>query len=183
VITLVQRVRWARVIVEQADVGSIEHGVLLFVGVEQRDTEADADATARKIANMRLFAGARRWTCVLQEVGGGCLVVSQFTLAAELRHGNRPDFGAAAGPALAEPLYERVRERTRCHRPHRQKGALRRLDAGRAVQRRPGQPRAHGARRQGRTAQRPCELDSGPRCTSSSSPPTRTSTTTASCAP
>ncbi|HZN41976.1 MAG TPA: D-aminoacyl-tRNA deacylase [Planctomycetota bacterium] len=107
-ITLVQRVQWARVMVEHACVGAIEHGVLLFVGVEQGDTQADADATARKIANMRLFAGRTPMDLCLQDVGGACLVVSQFTLAAELRHGNRPDFGAAAGPALAEPLYERV---------------------------------------------------------------------------
>lgn len=107
-ITLVQRVRWARVMVEQACVGSIERGVLLFVGVEQGDSQADADATARKIASLRLFAGRTPMDLCLQDVGGGCLVVSQFTLAAELRHGNRPDFGAAAGPALAEPLYERV---------------------------------------------------------------------------
>jgi D-tyrosyl-tRNA(Tyr) deacylase len=101
VITLVQRVRWAKVMVEHDCVGAIEHGVLLFVGVEQGDTEADADATARKIAAMRLFAGRTPMDLCLQEVGGGCLVVSQFTLAAELRHGNRPDFGAAAASALA----------------------------------------------------------------------------------
>lgn len=94
--------------VEHACVGAIEHGVLLFVGVEQGDTQADADATARKIANMRLFAGRTPMDQCLQDVGGACLVVSQFTLAAELRHGNRPDFGAAAAPPLAEPLYERV---------------------------------------------------------------------------
>ncbi|HEX6810844.1 MAG TPA: D-aminoacyl-tRNA deacylase [Planctomycetota bacterium] len=107
-ITLVQRVRWARVAVDGACVGEIERGVLLFVGVEQGDTENDADATARKIAAMRLFAGRTPMDLCLQDVGGACLVVSQFTLAAELRHGNRPDFGAAAAPSLAEPLYERV---------------------------------------------------------------------------
>ena len=94
--------------VEHECVGAIEHGVLLFVGVEHGDTNADADATARKIANLRVFAGRTPMDQCLQDVGGACLVVSQFTLAAELRHGNRPDFGAAADPALAGPLYERV---------------------------------------------------------------------------
>src|SRR5262245_40033444 len=94
--------------VDNACVGAIDRGLLLLVGVEQGDTVADADATARKVANLRLFAGRTPMDLCSKDVGGGCLVVSQFTLAAELRHGNRPDFGAAAGPALAEPLYERV---------------------------------------------------------------------------
>ncbi len=107
-ITLVQRVRWAKVTVEDACTGAIEHGVLLLVGVEQRDTEADAETTARKIASLRLFPGRTPMDLSLHDVSGSCLVVSQFTLAAELRHGNRPDFGAAAAPALADSLYQRV---------------------------------------------------------------------------
>jgi D-aminoacyl-tRNA deacylase len=108
VITLVQRVRWAKVTIEGDVAGAIERGVLLLVGVEQGDTEADADATARKIAALRIFPGRTPMDLCLREVEGSCLVVSQFTLAAELRHGNRPDFMAAAAPAIAEPLYERV---------------------------------------------------------------------------
>lgn len=107
-ITLVQRVRWAKVLVDGEVVGAVERGVLLLVGVEAGDTEADADATARKIVGLRVFPGRTPMDQTLAEVGGGCLVVSQFTLAAELRHGNRPDFTAAAPPAVAEPLYERV---------------------------------------------------------------------------
>lgn len=109
-ITLVQRVLWARVAVDGEVVGKIEIGALLLVGVEVGDTAADADATARKVAALRIFPGCTPMDRTVGEVGGACLVVSQFTLAAELRHGNRPDFMAAAAPALAEPLYQRVAE-------------------------------------------------------------------------
>ena len=107
-ITLVQRVRWARVSVDGTVVGSIEQGALLLVGVETGDSPADADTTARKIAALRLFPGRTAMDKTLTEVGGGCLVVSQFTLAADLRHGNRPDCTAAAAPTVAEPLYDQV---------------------------------------------------------------------------
>lgn len=107
-ISLIQRVRQANVVVDGGVVGAIEHGLLVFVGVERGDTAADADATARKIAALRAFPGRTPTDLAVGEVGGGCLVVSQFTLAAELRHGNRPDFTAAAAPADAEALYRRV---------------------------------------------------------------------------
>lgn len=109
-ITLVQRVKWARVAVDGEVIGAIEIGVLLLVGVEVGDTTTDANATARKVAAMRIFPGRTPMDRTLSEVGGSCLVVSQFTLAAELRHGNRPDFMAAAAPTLAEPLYQQVAE-------------------------------------------------------------------------
>ena len=107
-ITCVSRVARAAVRVHGEVVGAIEHGLLLLVGVERGDGPADADATARKVASLRLFPGRTPTDLAVGEVGGGCLVVSQFTLAAELRHGNRPDFTAAAPPAEAEALYERV---------------------------------------------------------------------------
>ena len=109
-ITLVQRVRWARVRVAGECTGAIDRGLLLLVGVERGDTAAEADATARKVAAMRVFPDRTPMDRSLLEVGGACLVVSQFTLAAELRHGNRPDFQAAAAPDIAEPLYLRVAE-------------------------------------------------------------------------
>lgn len=107
-ITLVQRVRRARVSVAGQVVGEIERGLLLYVGVERGDEDADADATARKVAAMRLFPERTPMDRSVLDLAGGCLVVSQFTLAAELRHGNRPDFTAAADPSIAAPLYERV---------------------------------------------------------------------------
>lgn len=107
-ISLIQRVLKADVVVDGEVVGAIEHGLLVFVGVERGDTSADADASARKIAALRVFPGRTPTDLAVGEAGGGCLVVSQFTLAAELRHGNRPDFTAAAAPTEAEALYRRV---------------------------------------------------------------------------
>ena len=107
-ITVVQRVRYARVLVDGECVGSIGKGLLLFVGVEHGDSEADADETARKVRNLRVFPDKKPTDLSVEDIDGGCLVVSQFTLAAELRQGNRPDFTAAAAPTLAEPMYERV---------------------------------------------------------------------------
>jgi D-tyrosyl-tRNA(Tyr) deacylase len=111
--TVLQRVRRAEVRVEGEVVGAIGAGVVLLVGVERGDTEADADATARKVAALRFFPGRTPMDRTLAEVGGACLVVSQFTLAADLRRGNRPGFDRAEGPEAAERLYERVAQRLR----------------------------------------------------------------------
>jgi len=108
VITLVQRVQSACVRVDGEVVGAIERGLLLFVGVEHGDGASDADATAQKIAALRIFPGRTPTDLSVRDVGGGCLVVSQFTLAAELKGGNRPDFTAAAPAQLADDLYRRV---------------------------------------------------------------------------
>jgi D-tyrosyl-tRNA(Tyr) deacylase len=100
-------------------VGEIGAGVMLLVGVAKGDTEADADATARKIAALRIFpaasalAGKAPMDRTLAEVGGACLVVSQFTLCATLAKGNRPSFEPAEAPARAEALYLRVAEALR----------------------------------------------------------------------
>lgn len=112
-ITVVQRVLWARVLVAGEIVGAIERGALILVCAEQGDTEADAIETARKLSGLRLLQGRTPLDRTLLEDGCGCLVISQFTLAAELRRGNRPDFTAAAPPATAEPLYELVAQRLR----------------------------------------------------------------------
>jgi D-aminoacyl-tRNA deacylase len=113
VITLVQRVLAARVLVDGIVVGEIARGLCALVGVEVNDTTDDADATARKLAALRVFPDRTPTDASVLDIGGGCLVVSQFTLAAELRHGNRPDFTAAAKPEVAEPLYLRVAEQLR----------------------------------------------------------------------
>jgi D-tyrosyl-tRNA(Tyr) deacylase len=105
---VVQRVCRAEVRVEGEVVGRVQQGVLLLVGVERGDTEADALATARKIAGLRIFPGRTPMDLDLAEVEGGCLVISQFTLAGTLRKGRRPSFDGAEAPAVAEALYERV---------------------------------------------------------------------------
>lgn len=88
-------------------------GFLLLVGVERGDTDADADATAKKLAKLRCFPGRTPMDATVGEADGGCLVVSQFTLAAELAEGNRPSFTDAEDPARAEALYLRVAEMLR----------------------------------------------------------------------
>ena len=106
--TVIQRVTRAEVRVDGEVVGRIDRGLLLLVGVQQGDTEADAELTARKIAAMRIFPGRTPMDLTVREVGGGCLVVSQFTLVASLAKGNRPSFEPAEAPARAEALYLRV---------------------------------------------------------------------------
>lgn len=103
---VLQRVTQARVVVAGEVVGEIGPGALLLLGIEQGDTEAAASALAAKVAKLRFFAGRTPMDRTLAEVGGACLVVSQFTLAADLSRGNRPGFDRAARPEVAEPLYE-----------------------------------------------------------------------------
>lgn len=112
-ITVVQRVLEASVLVETEVVGAVGKGLLLLVGVERGDTEADADATARKLGKLRCFPGRTPMDATVGDAGGSCLVVSQFTLAAELAEGNRPSFTDAEDPARAEALYLRVAESLR----------------------------------------------------------------------
>ncbi len=108
--TVVQRVSRAEVRAGGARVGGVARGLLLLVGVERGDTEADADETARKVAALRVFPGRTPMDVTVAEAGGGCLVVSQFTLAGSVRKGNRPSFDRAEDPARAEALYLRVAE-------------------------------------------------------------------------
>lgn len=105
---VVQRVDEARVEVDGAVVGAVGVGFLVLVCAETGDVEADADLLARKIAALRIFTDADdKMNLALKDVGGGVLAVSQFTLAASWRNGNRPGFSAAAPPAEGERLYRR----------------------------------------------------------------------------
>lgn len=103
---LVQRVDWAEVMVAGRVVGRIDHGLLVYVGVAVGDTAADAVRLAEKVAQLRIFEdddGKMNKSC--QDVRGGVLAVSNFTLLADTRKGRRPAFTAAAAPELAERLY------------------------------------------------------------------------------
>ncbi|HXU62955.1 MAG TPA: D-aminoacyl-tRNA deacylase [Polyangia bacterium] len=106
--TVVQRVTRAEVRVGDEVVGTIGRGLMLLVGVEKGDGEADADVTARKIAALRVFPKRTPMDVTVAEAEGACLVVSQFTLCATLAKGNRPSFEPAEAPARAEALYRRV---------------------------------------------------------------------------
>ena len=106
---LVQRVREATVRVDRIVIGEIGQGLLLFVGVEHDDVEQDAVFLAAKVANLRIFEDdAGKMNCSALELGLAMLVVSQFTLYADLRKGRRPSFIKAALPGVARPLVERV---------------------------------------------------------------------------
>ena len=103
-----QRVARAAVEVDGAIVGEIGRGLCVLLGVGREDTEADADALCRKVVGLRIFEDdAGRFARALDEVGGGLLVVSQFTLYGDCRKGRRPSFTDAAAPERAEQLYER----------------------------------------------------------------------------
>jgi D-tyrosyl-tRNA(Tyr) deacylase len=111
---LLQRVRRAAVHVDGRTVSSIGPGLLVMVGVEQGDGEADTDYLADKTAEIRIFRDEEgRMNRSLEEAGGAALVVSQFTLAATTRRGRRPSYSGAARPEIARPLYERFAARLR----------------------------------------------------------------------
>jgi len=105
---LLQRVSRASVRVDGATVGSIARGLVVFLGVEEGDDVSDAVWNAAKTAQLRIFPDAAgRMNLGVVDIEGAVLVVSQFTLAASTRRGRRPSFASAAGPELAQRLYER----------------------------------------------------------------------------
>lgn len=106
---VLQRVARASVEVDGQIVARIEQGLCVFVGVSGDDTEENARKMAGKIAGMRVFSDAQgKFNLDLKEVGGSVLLVSNFTLLGDARKGNRPYFGAAARPELAQELFERL---------------------------------------------------------------------------
>ncbi len=109
---VLQRVSRATVRVGGKTVGAVQRGLLALVGIEKADTERDADYLADKTADLRVFPDETgRMNRSVLEVGGGVLVVSQFTLASSTRRGRRPSFDSAALPERAEPLCRRFEER------------------------------------------------------------------------
>lgn len=122
---LVQCVSEARVTVDEAVIGSIGKGYLILLGVGAGDTETQAERLWRKISRMRVFEDAQGKTNLsLADVGGEVLVVSQFTLYANCKKGNRPSFTDAAAPAEAERLYERFCELARADVGRVEQGAF-----------------------------------------------------------
>lgn len=104
---LLQRVAQARVQVGEDTVGAIQHGLLVLLGVRNGDTAHDAASLAAKVVRLRIFEDAQgKMNRDVQDVQGGVLVVSQFTLYAESRKGRRPSFAHAAPPPVAQQLYE-----------------------------------------------------------------------------
>lgn len=113
---LIQRVSEAQVISDGVLTGSIHQGLLVLVGIEEADTEADAEWLARKITSLRIFSDADgKMNLSVQDVNGAILLVSQFTLHASYEKGNRPSFIRAAKPDKAIPLYETFKELLAAH--------------------------------------------------------------------
>lgn len=104
---VIQRVSRASVTVENQIIGKIEKGLLILLGIEHADSEDDVDWLVQKTIQMRIFSDEEgKMNCSLQDVSGDLLVVSQFTLHASTKKGNRPSFITAARPEQAIPLYE-----------------------------------------------------------------------------
>jgi len=103
---VVQRARDAQVSVDGEVVGSLDWGILVYIGVAVGDQRADAEYVAEKVAGLRIFMdGDEKMNLSVRDVHGGALVISQFTLLADARKGRRPSYSNAAEPELADELY------------------------------------------------------------------------------
>jgi D-aminoacyl-tRNA deacylase len=120
---VLQRVTEARVEIDGRTVGAIGDGLLVLLCAETGDSDAVADRLVAKILKLRIFADeAGKMNRSVQDIGGGLLIVSQFTLAADVSGGNRPSFTQSARPEDARRLYERFVERARESHPNVQTG-------------------------------------------------------------
>ena len=116
---VVQRVAQADVTIDGKTVGSIGRGFLILLGVGEGDTADQAERLWQKIWKLRIFPdGAHHTGASLADIGGEVLIVSQFTLYADCRKGNRPSFTKAGDPRTAQELYEWFAERARCDAAH-----------------------------------------------------------------
>ena len=107
---VIQRVSKASVTVENEIVGNIEKGLLVLIGIEDSDSEEIADKLVKKVINLRIFEDENGKTNLsVKDVGGEILLVSQFTLAGDCEHGNRPSFSTAETPERANELYLRLK--------------------------------------------------------------------------
>jgi D-aminoacyl-tRNA deacylase len=122
-LSIVQRVRSAHVEVAQCTIGAIDQGLLVLLCAEQGDTEAVGDKLLAKILKLRIFSDdAGKMNRSVQDIGGGLLIVSQFTLAANTSSGNRPSFTSAASPADGQRLYDHLVHQARAAHPIVQTG-------------------------------------------------------------
>ncbi len=122
-IALIQRVRSAAVHIDAQCVGEIGTGLLALIGIQKEDAEDNAERLLEKLLNYRVFADdAQRMNRSLRDTGGGLLLVSQFTLAADTRKGTRPSFSSAAPPDRAQALFEHLLRRARSIHPQVEAG-------------------------------------------------------------
>jgi len=117
-IGLIQRVKHANVAVDGEVIGQIDQGLLALVGVQKHDDQASADKLLKRMLSYRVFADAEdKMNLSLSEIGGGLLLVSQFTLAADTQKGARPSFSSAASPDLGRELFDYVVNQARTQHP------------------------------------------------------------------
>ena len=122
---VIQRVTHAKVEVEQKSIGSIQNGYLVLIGIAEDDNEEIADKLVKKLLGLRIFADENGKTNLsLKDVNGSLLLVSQFTLYADCRKGNRPSFVNAGNPEKANELYEYIIEKCRDEVPDVQTGSF-----------------------------------------------------------
>ena len=113
---VIQRVTSANVVVKGETLGAIDRGFLILLGVHENDTETQADLLAKKVANRRVFEDdEEKMNLSMLDCGYSALVISQFTLLANTKKGNRPSFIAAARPEVAIPLYERFMDQLKAN--------------------------------------------------------------------
>lgn len=120
---VIQRVKHAAVTVDGECAGKIDQGFLVLLGVGSSDSRDEADMLVKKLTSMRIFEDeVGKINLGIKDVGGNILLISQFTLYASCRHGNRPDFLASAPPTLANELYEYFSQKLAEHFPSLQRG-------------------------------------------------------------
>ena len=121
--TVIQRVSEANVVVDGEIVGKITKGLMLLVGIDENDEKTDADWLVQKILNLRIFADAEdKLNLSIKDIEGEILCISQFTLIADYKKGNRPSFIKAGKPDMANELYEYIISRCRESIPKVEKG-------------------------------------------------------------
>ncbi len=122
---ILQRCLSASVIADGEQAGKIEHGLFILLGVLKGDTEADADVLAEKISKLRIFDDENgKLNLSVKDVDGGALVVSNFTLSADYKKGNRPDYMSAEVPARASELYKYFSDALRTRGIHTENGVF-----------------------------------------------------------
>lgn len=120
---VIQRVTEASVTVDGEVLGEIGKGFMVLCGIAQTDTEEIADKMVKKLCGLRIFEDAAGKTNLsISDVGGSVLLVSQFTLYADTKHGNRPGFSHAGKPDMASPMYEYILEEAKKYIPDVQRG-------------------------------------------------------------
>lgn len=122
-IGLLQRVRFANVVVGGEKIGEINQGLMVLVGVQPEDTQAKADRLLQRLLTYRVFSDSEdKMNLSLKDIQGGLLLVPQFTLAADTRKGTRPGFSTAAPPALGQTLFDYLLAQAKLQHPLVQSG-------------------------------------------------------------